>query len=295
MTTSSPSTVRRISAGTRMGTVRLTVSELSRSRAFYEESLGLRGHLTPDGDVALGVGDERILIELREDRAAPPRDPRATGLFHLAVLLPSRLDLAHALRRLARSGWALDGASDHLVSEALYLSDPEGNGIEIYRDRPREDWKQSEIGPEMATLALDLRGLADELQTASGPQLQAPGQTTIGHVHLQVSELREIERFYCELLGFDVTVRGYAGALFVSAGGYHHHLGLNTWHSAGSAPPPPGSLGLRSYEILLPGEDELERVTSHLADAGIASEPDHEHGGFRVRDPSGNAALLRAA
>ena len=295
MTTSSPSTAGRIAASTHMGTVRLTVSDLSRSRAFYEESLGLKGHPTPDDDVALAVGDGRALIELREDRSAPQRDPRATGLFHFAVLLPSRLDLAHALRRLAGSGWALDGASDHLVSEALYLSDPDGNGIEIYRDRPREEWKQGKIGPEMATLPLDLRGLADELQAATGPQPRAPEQTTIGHVHLQVSELREIERFYAELLGFDVTVRGYPGALFVSAGGYHHHLGLNTWHSAGSAPPAPGSLGLRSYEILLPGEDELERVTVRLADAAIASEPDPEHGGRRVRDPSGNVALLRGA
>lgn len=287
----------RIAAGTRMGTVRLTVPDLGRSRAFYEESLGLRGHPTADGGVALGVGvgDERALVELREDRAARQRDPRATGLFHLAVLLPSRLDLAQALRRLAESRWPLDGASDHLVSEALYLSDPDGNGIEIYRDRPREDWNQGEIGPEMATLALDLRGLADELESATGPQPEAPALTTIGHVHLQVSELDEIERFYSGLLGFDVTVRGYPGALFVSAGGYHHHLGLNTWQSAGSSAPAPGSLGLRSYEILLPGEDELERVTGRLADAGIRSEPDPELGGRLVRDPSGNAALLRVA
>lgn len=295
MTTSSPRAPGRIAAGTRMGTVRLTVSDLSRSCAFYEESLGLRGHPTADDDIALGVGDGRTLIELREDRSAPRRDSRATGLFHLAVLLPSRLDLAHALRRLAGSGWALDGASDHLVSEALYLSDPDGNGIEIYRDRPREEWKQGEIGPEMATLPLDLRGLADELQAATGPQPQPPRQTMIGHVHLRVSELRETERFYAELLGFAVTVRGYPGALFVAAGGYHHHLGLNTWHSAGSAPPPPGSLGLRSYEILLPDQDELQRVTARLADAGIVSEPDAERGGRRVRDPSGNLALLCAA
>jgi catechol 2,3-dioxygenase len=278
-----------------MGTVRLTVSDLSRSRAFYEESLGLAGHPLADGELALGVGDERALVALREDRSASTRDPRATGLFHLAVLLPSRLDLAHALRRLAESRWPLDGASDHLVSEALYLSDPDGNGIEIYRDRPRDEWTHGEIGPEMATLPLDLRSLADELEAATGPQPEAPAETTIGHVHLQVAELREVERFYAELLGFDVTVRGYPGALFVSAGGYHHHLGLNTWHSAGSAAPAPGALGLRSYEILLPDEDELARVTARLADAGIAAEADPEHGGHLVRDPSGNAALLRAA
>ena len=154
------------------------------------------------------------LVTLREDRSASPRDPRQTGLFHLAVLLPSRLDLAYALQRLAGSRWPLDGASDHLVSEALYLADPDGNGIEIYRDRPRAEWTQGELGPEVATLPLDLRSLADELDTATGPQPRVPTQTTIGHVHLQVAELRESERFYAELLGFDVTVRAYPGALF---------------------------------------------------------------------------------
>ena len=287
--------MERIAPATRMGTVRLTVSDIGRSRAFYEDSLGLGARSLADGELALGVGDDRALVQLREDRSARPRDPRATGLFHLAVLLPSRLDLAHALRRLAESRWPLDGASDHLVSEALYLSDPDGNGIEIYRDRPRGEWTRGEIGPEMATLPLNLRSLADELQTATGPQPEAPTQTTIGHVHLQVAELREIERFYAQLLGFDVTVRGYPGALFVSAGGYHHHLGLNTWHSAGSHAPAPGSLGLRSYEILLPDEDELARVTARLNGAGISPEPDPEHGGLSVRDPSGNTALLRVA
>ena len=295
MTASSPTAPDRIAPATRMGTVRLTVSDLGRSRAFYEQSMGLGARALADGEVALGVGDERALVEVREDRSATPRDPRATWLFHLALLLPSRLDLAHALGRLAESRWPLDGASDHLVSEALYLSDPDGNGIEIYRDRAREEWTQGEIGPEMATLPLDLRSLADELQTATGPQPEAPAQTTIGHVHLQVAELREVECFYAGLLGFDVTVRGYPGALFVSAGGYHHHLGLNTWHSAGSPAPAPGSLGLGSYEILLPDEDELARVTARLAGAGISAEPDLEHGGQLVRDPSGNAALLRAA
>ena len=283
-----------IAPATRMGTVRLMVSDLGRSRAFYEETLGLPATELENGDLAFGVGSGRPLVELRGDGSAPPLDRRATGLFHLAVLLPSRLDLAHALARLAETRWPLDGASDHLVSEALYLSDPDGNGIEIYRDRPREQWRRVEGQLQMATLPLDLRSVADELGAGTGRQVQAPAGTTIGHVHLQVSELEQIESFYAGLLGFDVMVRGYPGALFVSAGDYHHHLGLNTWQSAGSSAPVPGAVGLRSYEVQLPGAAELERLIARVSDAGLAPRPDEEHGGWMLRDPSGNAVLLRA-
>ena len=294
--TTAPSPTPQLAAATRMGTVRLTASDLPRSRAFYERSLGLHGSPAGEGDVALGTEDGTVLIELRESRSAPTRDPRATGLFHLAVLLPTRLDLGQALRRLAESGAALDGASDHLVSEALYLSDPDGNGIEIYRDRPREQWRTDADGNlAMATLPLDLRDVASELERATAPQEHAPDGTTIGHVHLQVAELAEIEAFYAGVLGFDVMVRGYPGALFVAAGGYHHHLGLNTWHSAGSPPPHPGAIGLRSYEIVVPDADELERVRYRLEAAGLPAAPDPELGGVLTRDPSGNAVLLRAA
>ena len=129
--------------------------------------------------------------------------------------------------------------ADHLVSEALYLSDPDGNGIELYRDRPREEWSYADGQLQMATLPLDLRSLADELTAADGPQPTVPAGTVIGHVHLQVASIPDAEAFYHGVLGFDVTTRGYPGALFVSAGGYHHHLGLNTWHSAGSGPGEP--------------------------------------------------------
>ena len=286
----------RLAAATRMGTVRLTVSDLARSREFYERALGLRSWAAGEGDLALGTDDGTALVELRENRSAPALDRRATGLFHLAVLLPSRLDLAHALRRLAESGAALDGASDHLVSEALYLSDPDGNGIEIYRDRPRADWRTDGDGNlAMATLPLDLRDVASELQGATGPQEHAPSGTTIGHVHLQVAELADTEAFYAHALGFDVMVRGYPGALFVAAGGYHHHLGLNTWHSAGSQPPQPGAIGLRSYEVVVPDATELTRAADRLTASGAAVDADPEHDGLLTRDPSGNAVLLRTA
>ena len=276
-----------------MGVVRLTVSDLDRSRAFYERALGLRTVEREDGTIAFGASTGKPLVELRADTSAPPLDRRATGLYHLAILVPSRLDLAHALVRLAEAHWPLDGASDHLVSEALYLSDPDGNGIEIYRDRPREEWRRENGQLAMSTLPLDIDGILGELSGDSERQSVAPSGTRIGHVHLQVSDLTEAERFYSGVLGFDVMVRGYPGALFVSAGGYHHHLGLNTWHSLGAAPPAPRAVGLRGFEIELPNSEELGRLLERVRAAGI--EIHDESGGALIRDPSGNGIVLRGA
>ena len=286
-------TTPSIAADTTVGTVALTVSDLERSRAFYETVLGLTAHELDDGGLALGVADEPALVRLRGDCAAPPRHPRATGLFHLAVLTPSRRELAYALARLARSRWPLSGASDHLVSEALYLNDPDGNGIEIYRDRDRSEWRTGEDGQlAMATLRLDLESLAGELRDAPPVPDRMPAGTRIGHVHLQVSDIAAAEDFYHGVLGFDVTVRGYPGALFVSAGGYHHHIGLNTWNSAGAAPPAPGAVGLRSFDVRLPDRDELQRVLARVSAAGLAA--DASDGATVVRDPSGNPVALRS-
>jgi catechol 2,3-dioxygenase len=295
MTTQSRPTAHTISIdpATRMGTVRLTVSDLAASRSFYERALGLHPFDRDDGTVAFGPDPTHQLVELHGDSHAAGLDRRATGLFHLAVLLPTRRDLALALTRLAEVRWPLDGASDHLVSEALYLSDPDGNGIEIYRDRPRGEWRRSVGQLEMATLPLDLRDVMDELATVNGPQPYAPTGTSIGHVHLQVAELADTEAFYGGVLGFDVTVRGYPGGLFVSVGGYHHHLGLNTWHSAGGSPPPAGSIGLRSYEIVLPNPDALTPVLERVGAAGLQTRPDGD--GVLVDDPSGNTVRLLAA
>jgi catechol 2,3-dioxygenase len=281
----------RLHPDTAMGSVRLNVSDLERSRGFYERALGLRSSELDDGAVALRTG-ESPLIELRGDPSAPRLDRRAAGLYHLAILVPSRRDLAFALARLAEGRYRLDGASDHLVSEALYLSDPDGNGIEIYRDRPRDQWPRSGDTLQMSTLPLDLNDVLGELSTVAELQPTAPPGTRIGHVHLQVSDLREAETFYHGVLGFDVTVRGYPGALFVSAGGYHHHVGLNTWHSAGSGPPAPGSIGLRNFEVTLPDAGELEAVLDRVRSAGLDATPDGS--GWLLRDPSGNGVLLRA-
>jgi catechol 2,3-dioxygenase len=280
----------RIDPDTTLGPVRLTVSELDRSRAFYERAIGLRATELDDGTLGLGVADESPLIELRGDSSARRLNRRAPGLYHLAILVPSRRDLAFALARLAQARWPLDGASDHLVSEALYLLDPDGNGIEIYRDRPRADWPRAGDELQMSTLPLDLDSVLGELRGVSERQASAPAGTRIGHVHLQVADIAEAESFYHGVLGFDVTVRGYPGALFVSAGGYHHHIGLNTWHSAGAPPAPAGSVGLRSFTIELPDERELGAVLARVRAAGVPAS--READGVLVRDPFENGLVL---
>ena len=282
-----------IAPDTTLGTVGLTVSDLDRSRAFYERAIGLRATELDDGKLALGVAGARPLVELRGDSSAPRLNRRATGLYHMAILVPTRLDLAFALARLAQERWSLDGASDHMVSEALYLSDPDGNGIEIYRDRPRADWPRAGDQLQMATLALDLNNLLGELRTAAELQVSAPSGTVIGHVHLQVADLAQAEAFYHGVLGFDVMVRGFPGALFVSAGGYHHHIGLNTWHSAGAGPAEPGSVGLRSFEVTLPSAEALEQALARVRSAGVEAEL--ADGRTLLRDPFGNGVVLTAS
>jgi catechol 2,3-dioxygenase len=281
-----------IDPDTTIGAVHLAVNDLGRAAEFYERAIGLRS-LGRDGQKhRLGVDGERPLIVLTGEPGAPPRPPGTTGLFHLAIVVPSRVELAYALRRLLEAGARLSGASDHLVSEALYLSDPEGNGIEIYRDRPREQWPRTNGSPRMATLPLDLEGLAGELD-AQGAVGSAPARTRLGHVHLQVGDLGAAEAFYGDTIGFEVTVRGYPGALFLAAGDYHHHIGLNTWAGEGAPHPPPGARGLRAFEIAVPSRAELDRIIASLEAAGI--QPAAEGNGRFVRDPSGNGVLLATA
>jgi catechol 2,3-dioxygenase len=277
---------------TRIGAVRLAVADLDRTTAFYERAIGLAVLDRSAELVRLAASDgDPPLVELAARPGAPPRPRRSTGLFHMAILVPSRLDLALALHRVVDAGWRLSGASDHLVSEALYLSDPEDNGIEIYRDRPRDEWRYADGELQMATLPLDLDRVLAELGAGDGGRGMGAG-TRIGHVHLQVADLDEAEAFYHRVLGFEITVRSYPGALFLAAGGYHHHVGVNTWAGA-AAPPPPGSRGLAWFEVQLPGEQELERVEQRLRATGVV--PRDEADGLYVADPSGNGVLLRAA
>ena len=292
MDLNAPAAQESIHPATAMGAVRLTVSDLDRARRFYEQVLGLRATDRDDGLIAFDAGAQP-LVELHGDSAARGLDPTAPGLYHQAILMPDRKSLAMALARVASARWPLTGASDHLVSEALYLSDPEGNGIEIYRDRPREEWTYQDGQLAMSTLPLDLDDLAGELSDAGEIEPVAPKDTRMGHVHLQVSDLHAVEDFYSGVLGFDVTVRGYPGALFVSAGGYHHHLGLNTWQSRGAQPREPGGVGLDWFEVVLPDAGKLERLVDRVQSRGanIEQRPD----GWLTADPSGNRVLLRAA
>ena len=280
-----------IDPGTSMGAVSLTVADLDGVRDFYRDAIGLAELESADGIVRLGT-DGKALVELSGDADAPPRPRGTSGLFHLAIVVPTRADLARALQRVAEAGWRLSGASDHLVSEALYLNDPEGNGIELYRDRPREEWPVRDGVLQMDTLPLDLEGVLGELSREDA-DAGMPAGTRIGHVHLNVGDLSAAEAFYAGALGFDVTVRGYPGALFVSAGGYHHHVGLNTWAGEGATPPPSGTRGLRQFEIKLPGADQLAAEEGRLREAGF--EPVREDNRVRVTDPSGNAVVLTSS
>ena len=282
-----------IPAGSRIGAVRLRAADADALTSFYERAVGLRTLAHENGLVQLGVDEGAPLVELVAAPGAPARPPVSTGLFHQAILVPERADLARALVRLSGAGWRLTGASDHLVSEALYLNDPEGNGIELYHDRPREEWSRSPAGElAMATLPLDLESLMGELGEGgvSGDPGPMPAGTRMGHVHLQVAGLDAAERFYAGSLELDVMVRSYPGALFVAAGGYHHHIGLNTWQSAGAAAPPEGALGLEHYELVVPDAGERDRIAAAL---GPDAEPLELEAGVRATDPSGNRVLLR--
>ena len=289
----------KLDPATELGSIRLAVADLDAMRAFYERTVGLRalaaGGSGADGaTAALGADETRPLVELVHAPDAPPRRPGTTGLFHLALLVPSRPHLARAIKRVIDSGWRFTGASDHLVSEAVYLRDPEGNGIEIYRDRRRAEWRRNGDEIEMATIPLDLDGVMGELPEDGEAAAMAPG-TKLGHVHLNVADIPAAERFYAGVLGFDVVVRSYPGALFVSAGGYHHHIGLNTWSSAGGPAPPPDALGMRWFEVRLPTLDELGTVAERLAAAGVAVARADGADGVLAADPSGNRLLLTAA
>jgi len=280
-----PDVTTSIDPRARIGAVELTVDDLDREREFYERTVGLRTLASSDGRASMGPAGGPAILELVADPGAPPRSPGTTGLFHFAILVPTRADLAAALHRVGDSGWRFSGASDHLVSEALYLSDPEHNGVEIYRDRPREEWDYDDGQIRMATIALDVAGVAGALDGAD-PASPMTSATRIGHVHLNVSDLVSTESFYAGGLGLDVTVRGYPGALFLAAGGYHHHIGANTWVGEGAPPPPPGALGLRRFEILVSSSDELEAVEKRLRGAG--HEVSADAGAIAAVDPSGN-------
>jgi catechol 2,3-dioxygenase len=273
----------------RLGPVHLTVSNLDRSVAYYERALGLQLH-DRDGDVArLGAGDEDLLVLVEEAGAA--LGGRHAGLFHFALLYPTRQELAGAVNRLASTQTRLTGASDHGVSEAIYLRDPDNNGVELYADRPRDQWPPPRVEGDrvdLPTFALDMDDLmaqaeGEEVHPQAGPGL------VMGHVHLHVGDIEKARAFYLDVLGFE-AMGTLPTALFVSAGGYHHRLGLNTWLGTDVEPLPPHTAGLREWTVVLESADEVDAVRARVADAGLTTE--ERDGGFVVRDPWQTAVVF---
>lgn len=257
---------RRLHAEATLGAVHLQVADLARSVAYYERVIGLYTIKSDEATVSLGARGESVpLVVLHHHEGAAPVPKRGRlGLYHFAILLPNREALGRFIAHLAAIG-AYAGMSDHLVSEAVYLTDPDGLGIEVYADRPRESWRITNSRLEMATLTLNA---ADLVRASRGISWNGmPQGTRIGHVHLFVSDLDAAERFYHEGLGLDKVLLEYPGALFMSAGGYHHHLGTNTW-AAGAPRAEPGDARMLEWSVVLPSAEDVEETARALEDAG---------------------------
>jgi catechol 2,3-dioxygenase len=275
----------RLPAAARLGPVRLEVADLGRSLAFYERTIGLRVLYRESSRAVLGPhGTDTTLVDLHERPGARPAPRRGRlGLFHFAILLPDRPSLGRFLRHLGEVR-AHAGAGDHLVSEALYLHDPDNLGIEVYADRPRDTWRR--VGRElmMATDPVDAAGLARAAgETRWGGM---PAGTVIGHVHLHVGELVRANAFYSEGLGFDRTVWQYPGALFFGANGYHHHVGTNTWAGGDATPAEEADARLLEWTIELPGSAEVDELAENLRQAGFRTEREPGRG-LVTQDPWG--------
>ena len=277
-----------ISPLTTVGAVQLTVSELERSLTYYREAVGLDVLDQGNGQASLGVSAHELLVLLEEPGARPAVG--YTGLYHFALLVPQRTDLARWLVHGARDQVRLVGLSDHFVSEAIYLSDPDAHGIEIYWDRPREAW-EGQVASRMTTLPLDVDSLVAELPDPQHEPFDGlPDGTVMGHVHLKVADVEETVVFYRDVLGFALMAQLGPSAAFLSAGGYHHHIGANVWESAGAPPAPPGHAALRHATIVLPDEAERGRLLTELNERKV---PVHDTpAGPVCADPSGNSLLL---
>jgi catechol 2,3-dioxygenase len=274
-----------------VGAVHLTVSDLARSVSYYRGVVGLEMLDGDDRRASLGAGDRELLVLVEEQGAKPAFG--YTGLYHFALLVPQRTQLAGWLAHAARDRVRLVGLSDHFVSEAIYLSDPDGHGIEIYWDRPREVW-EGQVASRMTTVPLDVDDLLGELgDPASEPFDGLPPGTVMGHVHLKVADIPETVAFYRDVLGFGLMAQLGESAAFLSAGGYHHHLGANTWESVGASAPPPGAAALRHATIVLPDPTERDRLLGRVEHSGR----EYREGEFGpvVRDPSGNSLALAAS
>ncbi|MBP7548727.1 MAG: VOC family protein [Gemmatimonadaceae bacterium] len=281
----------RLPEATRLGRVVLQVADLTRSMRFYEHVLGFRVLSQAEGTAKLAAhASDRVLIELRERKGAKSLGGRGRlGLFHFAILLPDRPSLARFVRHLSEIG-ARAGAGDHLVSEAFYLNDPDGLGIEVYADRPRDTWQR--VGRElmMATDPVDIAGLV----AVAGPLqwVGMPNGTTMGHVHLHVGDIARASAFYSDAVGFDRIVWSYPGALFLAAGGYHHHLGTNVWAGADAPSAAEDDARLVEWTIELPTLADVDSAAVNIARGGFALMRDEDDA--VARDPWGTQVRLHA-
>ena len=272
-------------AALRLGAVHLTVTDLDLSIGFYQGAIGLQQHRREDATAALGAGREDLLV-LHEAPSAR-RAGRHAGLYHFALLHPSRGELARAVVRLAATRTRIEGASDHGISEAIYLPDPDGNGIELAADKPRGEWPEGWDGrPE----PLDMDGLLG-LVAGEPPVRHADPGLVVGHLHLHVGDVERGLAFYRDVLGFDVITL-MPSAAFVSAGGYHHHLGFNVWRGRGVAPAPADAVGLREWTVVLPEAGDVAAVRGRLDAAGFPVEDSGD--GLLTRDPWENALRFTA-
>ena len=268
--------------------VHLKVADLQRSLLFYQQIIGFQVIEQTEKKAILSADGKTPLVTIEQPENIRPKQPRTTGLYHFALLLPSRSDLAKVIEHFIKIGYPLQGASDHLVSEALYLADPDGNGIEIYADRPASTWKWNSDEVVMSTDRLDIESILAEGD--GKPWNGLPAATLMGHVHLHVSELHKAEEFYCKGLGFDIVTRYGGQALFISTGRYHHHIGLNTWNGVGAPAPSEDSVGLKNYTLVYPNEEAREHTVANLNKLGAAVF--QENGQLMTEDPSGNRIIL---
>lgn len=278
-----------IHSNTQIGLVSLTVADFDQSLHYYTRNIGLK-LLSRNGQVAiLGTAKHPLLELIEQPGATLPRG--TTGLYHFALLVPNRLELAKTFKNLVDTETPLGGFSDHSVSEAIYLSDPDGNGIEIYRDRSPEKWPRQNGRLQMNTLPLDLQSLIGELNGQSPTWHELHDDTKMGHIHLHIRNVDEAEDFYCDVLGFERIMRYGPSAGFISAGGYHHHIGLNTWAGQGAPPPPSDAAGLRYYQIILPSQAALDAVVQRLNENNVPYE--QQEGNVTLQDPSKNNLQLK--
>lgn len=273
---------------TYVGQVHLLVSDLERSITFYKEMIGFQVLEQTKNQAVLTADGTTPLLTIEQPEGVQPKQPRTTGLYHFALLLPNRKELAKVLLHLLQNRYPMQGASDHSVSEALYLADPDGNGIEIYRDRPADMWNWQDDQVFMDTRRLDVESLLAEAEGEAWTGL--PKETVMGHIHLHVADLRATEEFYIQALGFDIVLRYGPQALFTSTGRYHHHIGLNVWNGVGAPAPKPNSVGMKYFTLLLPNEESRVATVARLQQLGAYVV---EKNGIAItRDPSGNEVHL---